>query len=274
MTTAQPGSARASQTEPTEVALRPRLGTGFVSRQRLLDRLSPSSETALLAPLGYGKTSLLIDHAERQDRPVAWLTLDSRDNDPVVLVSRIVTALDRVTAVDDSERQALAAPGVSIWGRLMPRLAATIARLPSCLIVLDDIHEIASDDARDVIAWLALHMPQDAQLIISGRSGEGLPLARLRIDGRLLDITAGDVALDDKEALDILLASGVEASSNESARTNLRCEGWAAGVRLAALTGATKDISQPSAQPSGSDRVLSCRTLRSIPATTSFGKRC
>ena len=143
----------------------------FVSRQRLLDRLSPSSGTALvalLAPLGYGKTSLLIDHAERQGRPVAWLTLDARDNDPVVLVSRIVAALDRVTAVDDSVQQALAAPDVSIWGRLMPRLAATIAGLPSCLIALDDIHEIASDDARDVVAWLALHMPQDAQLIISG----------------------------------------------------------------------------------------------------------
>ena len=98
---------------------RPVARPGTVSRTSLLDRLARAdspSIVSLVAPSGYGKTTLLAQWAERSGHPFAWVSLDERDNDPKVLLSYVAAALDAVQSVGDQVFEALAAPTSSVPG--------------------------------------------------------------------------------------------------------------------------------------------------------------
>src|SRR5206468_10424552 len=105
----------------------PALRPGTVSRTALVNRLRATTTvpvTTVVAPAGYGKTTLLSQWADRDARPFAWVTLDDRDNDPVVLLRHIAAALSRDKPVGQRVIDALNAPGPSLWSAAVPRLAA------------------------------------------------------------------------------------------------------------------------------------------------------
>jgi LuxR family transcriptional regulator, maltose regulon positive regulatory protein len=77
----------------------------------------------LMAPPGYGKSNVAVQWAERKGGRVAWVSLDRRDNDPVVLLSYLAVALDRVQPIDPAVFEALAAPGVSVLATVLPRFS-------------------------------------------------------------------------------------------------------------------------------------------------------
>ena len=81
----------------------------------------------LSAGPGWGKTTLLAEWAARSPRPFAWVNVDEKDNDPIVLLTYIATALDRVSPIDAGVFEALASPGASVEGTIVPRLGAALA---------------------------------------------------------------------------------------------------------------------------------------------------
>ena len=170
----------ARMTRSTRTGFLPPLGADSVERSGLLEALRAPEVVAAVAPAGFGKTTLVIQHALRQERPVVWVSLDRYDDDAVVLVSKFVDAIERVSEVDDSVRQGLAAPGASIWASVMPRLLAALNSMPSMLVVFDDIHELSSDEARDVLAELVFNLPTASQIILVGRTASELALTRQR----------------------------------------------------------------------------------------------
>src|SRR3954467_5697929 len=109
-----------------ETKLRPpTAAAGAVSRTALVNRLRAdlsSRAVSIVAPAGYGKTTLLAQWSVRDDRRFAWLALDRRDNDPVVLLRHVAAALAGVTSVDARALHALASAKPPVWDAIVPRL--------------------------------------------------------------------------------------------------------------------------------------------------------
>ena len=100
-------------------------------RSSACSRRSPSAApvVVLSAGPGWGKTTLLAQWASRSRRPFAWVSVDENDNDPIVLLTYVAVALDRISPIDPSVFDALASPGVSVEGTVVPRLGAALATI-------------------------------------------------------------------------------------------------------------------------------------------------
>ena len=157
---AEPSPARAEGSvlhgpafELLESKLRPPHGrAGTVPRSKLIDLLEADSGAVpvifVSAGPGWGKTTLLTQWAARSQRPFAWVSVDANDNDPIVLLTYVATALDRVAPLDPSVFAALASPGASIEGTVVPRLGAALATISEpVVLVLDDLHLLESQPA-------------------------------------------------------------------------------------------------------------------------------
>ncbi|HET8650963.1 MAG TPA: LuxR C-terminal-related transcriptional regulator [Gaiellaceae bacterium] len=217
----------------------PALRPGVVRRDALLSRLAARAAqhvVSLSAPAGYGKTTLLAQWAAEDTRPFAWVSLDDRDNDPAVFLTYVAAAADAIQAVDARVFRAAASGASSMWTIGLPRLGAALGEMRKPIVlVLDDVHELQDRDCLDALEPIAAHLPHGSQLVLSGRSEDGLPLARLRGKGRLLTIGSAELALSDAEATELLAASGVRVTDAHAASLNARTEGWPVAILLAAL---------------------------------------
>jgi LuxR family transcriptional regulator, maltose regulon positive regulatory protein len=213
---------------------------GLVERTALVDRLSRARSgrfVGIVAPPGYGKTTLLAQWAARDPRPFAWVSLDRRDNDPVVLLTYVAEALNADRTIRPAVFKALTAPGDSVWDHGLPRLASELAgRAEPLVLVLDDVHELETDSCLDALLALLPHVPPGSQLVLSGRTEARLGLPKLRADGELLELGAAALALSDAEAHALLVAVGVDVTEDQAKALNEHAEGWAAGLYLAALS--------------------------------------
>ena len=211
---------------------------GIVPRRALVERLLASSTAPLIcvvAPPGYGKTTLLAQWASRRSA-VAWVSLDRRDNDPVVLLSYLAAALDRVEPIDPGVFQALASPGASVAATVMPRLVSAIAATTRPVaLALDHLELLENRECLDAVAELALRLPAGSQLVLASRRSPALPVARLRAQGRTAEIGAAELAMDQREARTLLDAAGAGLSDPEVTELITRTEGWPVGLYLAAL---------------------------------------
>jgi LuxR family maltose regulon positive regulatory protein len=213
-----------------------------VARGRLLDRLRPRPGTKLTivaAPAGSGKTTLLGTwrELERPARPIAWLSLDDGDNDPVLLWSYVLAALR-------SECPALgvsASPEVVGAGRLidrfLPELVNALIAVGPAALVLDDFHRLTNGLGRESMAWFIDHAPATFQLVLGTRSEPPLPLGAMRAHGELAEIRAADLGFTTDEA-DVLLNDRLDLGLEPRSIDDLvqRTEGWPAGLYLAALS--------------------------------------
>jgi LuxR family maltose regulon positive regulatory protein len=215
----------------------PAVRPGVVPRPGLLASLRSARGTptvAVVAPAGYGKTTLLVLWAEADDRPFAWLSLDPHDNDPVVLLTHLAVALDRVSPLPAETLDALRSPGSSVQATVVPRLGAVLAQSPRPLVlVVDDVHHLRDGAALDALVTLAGHARGTTQIALAGR-GMPVPLARLRAQGRVVDLGTEDLAFSPGAARSLLRAAGAELPDDEVAALARRTEGWAAGLYLAA----------------------------------------
>jgi LuxR family maltose regulon positive regulatory protein len=209
---------------------------GVVTRAALVDRLAATdvSFITVVAPPGYGKTTLLAQWAGRLAPRVAWVSCDDADNDPVVLFSALAAALDRIEPVDPAIFWALASSGAGIT--VVPRLVSAIAAMqPPLTLVLDHAEAVTNKQCLNTLTELALRLPQDCQIALASRSSVPLPTARLRAQGQILEITAADLAMGQQEAASLLEGAGIEPGTVSIPELLQQTEGWPAGLYLAAL---------------------------------------
>jgi len=211
---------------------------GIVPRTALVDRLlgSPTPSICVVAPPGYGKTTLLAQWAARNGRRVGWVSVDHHDNDPAVLLTYIATALDRIELIDPTVFHALASPGVAIAATVVPRLAAALSSMSQPVaLVLDHVEVLSNWECLDAIAELAVQLPGGSQLALASRGELPLPVASLRAQGQVVEIGVNELAMDHKEARALLEGAGAQLGDVEAAKLIGRTEGWPAGLYLAAL---------------------------------------
>jgi len=218
---------------------RPLIRPGSVRRSLLIDRLRRSGSgpiVSVVAPAGYGKTTLLSQWAEGNGQAVAWVTVDGADNDPKVLLTYIAEALDAIEPIDGRVFDPLASPASSVPGSVVPRLGAAFSSMTTpVVLVLDDVHVLHDWECRTALSMLADHVPDGSRLALAGRAEPPLRIARLRAEGRILEIGAGDLSLTRDEASSLLRNVDLALGADEVAALYQQTEGWAAGLYLGAL---------------------------------------
>ena len=218
---------------------RPSVRPGTVRRSLLIERLARGDlrpVVSVVAPAGYGKTTLLAQWAERNGQAFAWVSLDERDNDPKVLLSYVAAALDAVEPVGERVFDALASPGSSVPGPVVSALGFAFSSMTvPVILVLDDVHVLDDHECWAALSVLADHVPPGSRLVLAGRDAPVLALARLRTADRMLEIGPRDLALTHEEASSLLRNAGVSVSEDDVAELHRRTEGWPAGLYLAAL---------------------------------------
>jgi LuxR family transcriptional regulator, maltose regulon positive regulatory protein len=219
--------------------LRPLLRPGTIRRSSLIERLArgdPGPIVSVVAPAGYGKTTLLSQWAERNGQAFAWVSVDEKDNDPKVLLTYVAEALDAVEAVGGRVFDALASPASSVPGSVVPRLGNAFSSMTSpVVLVLDDVHLLHNSECRAALSVLADHVPAGSRLVLAGRAEPPLRVARLRAEGKILEVGSADLSLTREEASSLLRAAEVALGEEGVAELHRRTEGWAAGLYLAAL---------------------------------------
>ena len=218
---------------------RPPVRPGTIRRSELIDRLSQDDGrriVSVVAPAGYGKTTLLTQWAEASDEIFAWLSANEEDNDPKVLLTYIAEALNAVEPVSHRVFDALADPASSVPGSVVPRLGSALSSMhvPVSLLI-DDVHLLHNSECRAALSVLADHVPAGSRLVLAGRAAPPLRTARLRAEGRILEITPADLVLTLPEASSLLHGAGVGLSDGQVAELHRRTEGWPVGLYLAVL---------------------------------------
>ena len=199
----------------TAKLLRPLVRPGTVSRPGLVERLVNHDArpiVSVVAPAGYGKTTLLSQWAEHSTQAVAWVSVDEADNDPKVLLTYVAEALDAIEPIGERVFDALASPASSVPGSVVPRLGSAFASMTSPVtLVLDDVHLLHNSECRAALSVLADHVPSGSRLVLAGRAEPPLRTARLRAEGQILEIGAGDLSLTVEEAASLLRAAEVQS---------------------------------------------------------------
>jgi LuxR family transcriptional regulator, maltose regulon positive regulatory protein len=200
----------------------------LVARPRLIRRLSEARDAPfvlLVAPAGYGKTTLLSEWAGCDGRRFAWIDLKARDNDP----ERLIAAVKRT--VHDAES-------------------------PTVLVV-DNAHLMSAPEAFEALNELARSMPSGSQLALASRCEPELPIGSLRADRRIFELRAGDLAMTRSEGAALLAAAGIRLASDGLDTLMRRTEGWPAGLYLAALSlRAQRNVDGALSRFAGDDRVV------------------
>ena len=212
----------------------------MVSRPRmteLIDRgLRWCPLTVVTGPPGAGKTMAVAMWAAAQSGPVAWLSLDEYDNRPGVFWSYVIAALRKAgvalpRALPSAGRGRAAEHVFLLW--LAEALAA---HDPSVVLVLDDFHLMTQPRVLEGLDFLLRNTGPGLRLVICSRMDPLLPLYRYRLAGELAEIRASDLAFTVAEAGLLLVQHGIPLPADSLEYLTQRTEGWAAGIRLAAIS--------------------------------------
>jgi LuxR family transcriptional regulator, maltose regulon positive regulatory protein len=249
-----------------------------VARPALVERLraaSPGAVVCVVAPPGYGKTTLLAQWVQRKGDRVAWVTVDPHDNDPSVLLTYLAVALDRVAPIDPVVFEVLASPATHVPPTVVPRLAAAMSAMTEPVdLVLDHVELLHNRQCLDALEQLAVQLSGGSGLALASRTRPRLPLGRLRGQGRLVEVGAADLAMDLGEARALLEGVEVRLAAEHAAELHRRTEGWPAGLYLAALAlqaaGTAPDTPAAGVAFSGDDQFivdyLNSELLARLPA--------
>ena len=221
----------------------PRPRPGFVSRAGLIEKARGGGcrVIGVTAPAGYGKSTLLVEWALAEDRPVVWVSFDRLDDDPALVLSLLASACARAWPADAGLIANVSGVGVSVLGRAAPRLASVFRASPVPFVVmLDDLHELRSPACHDVLSVVISGIPPGSQLVAASRF-EQPHLPRLRASGDALEFMAADLALDAAGAEQIFSQAHVSLTRELAAAVTERTEGWPAGLYLAAVIAAGND---------------------------------
>ena len=233
---------------------------GVVSRPDLTRRLGASARvTVVSAPPGSGKSVLLrswIGEAGLMDS-TGWVAIGRDDRDPQRFWLSVLGALRQTSAGSRLVRELTAVPDLDGW-TVVERLLKDLAPLQDRLwLVLDDVHELGSAKALRQLELLLMRAPPELRFVLATRHDLRLGLHRLRLEGELTEIRAAHLRFSLAEAGELFAAAGVELPGSALELLHARTEGWAAGLRLAALSLAGHpDPERFAAEFSGSERTV------------------
>ena len=239
---------------------RPRQSTQLVERERLLsglDAVRSHPLTLVSASAGSGKTTLVsawaalcsqseesletMNGAERNgaEPVVAWLSLDSLDNDPIRFWTSVIAALR--TCLPNRGQSALAmlrsSESPPLSAILMSLLQDLVEEDSDIILILDDYHIISDQAIVDSMLFLIEHIPTHLHVVLATRTDPELPLSRWRVRGQLVEIRDHDLRFTQEEAVSFLIQGmGLPLSEEDVTTLHLRTEGWIAGLQLAALS--------------------------------------
>jgi LuxR family transcriptional regulator, maltose regulon positive regulatory protein len=222
----------------------PKIESERVQRPHLLARLDEVIQkqhgiALLIAPTGFGKTTLAADWAASQTAPVAWLSLDVEDNDVMTFLLYMTEAIRGVEEEMGQEAlQMIQSPQPPSYLIVLKALLHDLKKRsgsPLC-VVLDDYQAISANPVREVINYLIESMPPAFRLIILSKIDPPMAVPRLRVEGRLVEIRTADLRFTAEEA-ELFLSDymGLSLSADEIATLNQRIEGWPAGLQMAGL---------------------------------------
>lgn len=216
----------------------------IVSRPRLVEKLlklikNPGSFGLVSSPAGSGKTVLLSEFASNLQMPIAWVSLDETDNDPVRFWRYLVAACQTVCPdVGASIQEILQSPQPMPAETIAAMMINDLAGLSTeFVLVLDDYHVIENQVIHQACLHLLEYIPAQVHLVISTRIDPPWPLARFRASNKLIEIRMQDMRFTTEEAASFLnQLMGLKLTSEDIAAIENRTEGWIAGMQLAALS--------------------------------------
>jgi LuxR family maltose regulon positive regulatory protein len=224
-----------------------------------LDRAAARRVTTISAPAGSGKTSLLRAWAGRPGQPhrVAVVQVPRDQHDAQQFWLALLGAVRQAPGTISGADPPAATPafnGRAMTDRVLSELADQRGRV---ILVIDDLHELNSPDALAQLSRLLTNLSGDVHAVLATRRDIPLRLQQLRLAGELAEIRAADLRFTERETRELLDASGITLSQAGLARLYQRTEGWAAGLRLAAISLADHpDPERFVAEFSGSDRTV------------------
>ena len=229
-----------------------------VARQRLfalLDDATQGPMTLLAAPAGYGKTLLLTAWATGGSGgppgwspgesgesggppgPVAWVRVGPGDDHPRRFWAHVLAALDGAGVVRPDGLLAGLNPQLEIGDGFLRAFVGGLSELDGpVVLILDDLHEASGQAVVGQLRFLLRHAPPQLRLVVATRADPPLALHRLRVSGQLSEIREAELAFTLEETQQLLEDHGVVLTAGELETLRRRTEGWAAGLRLAALS--------------------------------------
>ncbi len=224
-----------------------------------LDRAAARKVTVISAPAGSGKTCLLRAWTAGRGQPyrIADLQVSRDQQDAQQFWLAVLGAVRKAHGAQSPEPPA-ATPGFD-GQAMVDRVLGELAELhDATFLVIDDLHELTSQAALAQLARLLGNLPANTHAIVATRRDLPLQLHKLRLAGELAEIRSADLRFTERETRELLNASGVALSDGGLALLHQRTEGWAAGLRLAAISLAGRaDPETFVSEFSGSNRTVS-----------------
>src|SRR6201995_1533466 len=250
---------------------------GGVSRPGLFGRVEAARVAVVSAPAGSGKTVLLrswIGEGGGGDR-AAWVPVGRDEGDPQRFWLAVLGALRGTAPGSGLVRELTAAPDLDGWA-IVERLLKDLAALGDRLwLVVDDVHELGSGELLRQLELLVLRAPPELRFVLATRHDVRLGLHRLRLEGELTEIRTADLRFSLAEARELFAAAGVELPEPALVMLHERTEGWAGGLRLAALgVAGHPDPGRFGAEFSGSERTVAEYLLAEVLERQSEDVRC
>jgi LuxR family maltose regulon positive regulatory protein len=240
----------------------------LVNRPRLFALLDANAPVTLVcAPAGSGKSTLL--RSWSAPGTLAWVEVERDEEDATRFWGAVMDALRRSGAIAPDDPLATLTPAPSGGGEFVERLLEGLTALDRpVVLVLDDLHHLRSDDALRSLEKLLERAPPTLRTVVVSRRDPKLGLHRLRLAGQLAEIRGADLDFTAGEAQELLTGAGVSVDARDLGRLHDRTEGWAAGLRLAAMSLARHDAPTRFVQEfSGSERTVADYLLGEVLAS-------
>jgi len=221
---------------------RPTPDARSVYRKRLLDLLEPDGRkrlNLLIAPAGYGKTTLASQWHETSTGHCAWLSLDDYDDDPRRFWQYVVGAFAHsgLDGLADARTQLTQLPEDELDGAVVA-LLNRLSTADPWFLVIDDFHLIRSRQVNRQFSFLIDHLPPNVTVTLLSRSEPELPLSRWRVRNWLAEISPTLLSFSPEESLRFFRDyMQVPLTSDQSRHLWEETEGWAAAMQLSALSG-------------------------------------
>jgi LuxR family transcriptional regulator, maltose regulon positive regulatory protein len=213
---------------------------GLVSRPALVGKLTASTDPVLavvVAPAGYGKSTLLAEWAEHDERTFVRVDLDERHAGSTELtVGAIIAGFGEAGLIQPETRAALTSLVSLGPAAVLSALLGCICDQRGFVIALDDAHVLPAARSREVVGAILKDLPEGSLLAVASRTEPPLPVARLRAQRMLVEIRTGDLAMTPADAASLLRKARIELDFAAVQALVRRTEGWPAAIYLAALS--------------------------------------